>query len=350
MDLVTGWWSEELAEERCWAVISVREGHRVLVHFHNRPAGDYHAVCASLNHQGSGCAWPCLWCETRNMAGGSRLCKDCHRYSCHHSAFTGIHPSILPLTHIPPEQLGEQPEYFTTSVESSRELLQPRRTQQPSTADKAADAQQKKSGLGKEAAPSTCAKRGRVSNSNQEAAPAKRAAQASPLDPIQPIFVHPDVKDVNGRHTLRPPPPAPLRTANSLRYSSEVGARFGCYLPSKGQGRTYVWAEVNPRLIERGKLKDPEDRLSSRTGAHTSCDRMVSFERQAMVLCTHMAAHGRFLSTGVTQLQMVSSCTCWSVKYRMPVTNLTWRPWSRAITTCLSYNGLSSLYCRFYTR
>jgi hypothetical protein len=260
MDLVTGWWSEELAEERCWAVISVREGHRVLVHFHNRPAGDYHAVCASLNHQGSGCAWPCLWCETRNMAGGSRLCKDCHRYSCHHSAFTGIHPSILPLTHIPPEQLGEQPEYFTTSVESRRELLQPRRTQQPSTADKAADTKRKKSGLGKAGAPSTCAKRGRVSNNNQEAAPAKRAAQASPLDPIQPIFVHPDVKDVNGRRTLRLPPPARLRTANSLRYSGELGARFGCYLPSKGQGRTYVWAEVNPHLIERGKLKDPEDR------------------------------------------------------------------------------------------
>jgi hypothetical protein len=72
--------------------------------------------------------------------------------------------------------------------------------------------------------------------------------------------VQPDVKDVNGRHTLRLPPPAPLRTANSLRYSGELGARFGYYLPSKGQGRTYVWAEVNPHLIERGKLKDPEDR------------------------------------------------------------------------------------------
>jgi hypothetical protein len=256
MDLVTGWWSEELAEERCWAVISVREGHRVLVHFHNRPAGDYHAVCASLNHQGSRCAWPCLWCETRNMASGARLCKYCHRYSCHHSAFTSIYPSILPLTCIPPEQLGEQPEYFTTSVESNREFLQPRRIQQPSTADKAADAQRKRSGLGKEAAPNTCAKRGPFANSNQEAELVKRAAKASPLDCIQPTFVHPDVMGANGHHTLQLPPPAPLRTANSLRYSSELGARFGCYLPAPGQGRRYVWSEVNPDLIELGKLKD----------------------------------------------------------------------------------------------
>jgi hypothetical protein len=119
------------------------------------------------------------------------------------------YPSFhLPLTRIAPEQLGKQPECLTASVDSSREVLQPGRIHQPATADKAADAQQKRSGLGKEAAPSTCAQRGRVSNSNQQAAPAKRAAKASPLDPIQPIFVHPDVKDANSCHTLLLPPPS----------------------------------------------------------------------------------------------------------------------------------------------
>jgi hypothetical protein len=117
----------------------------------------------------------------------------------------------LPLTRITPVQLGKQPECLTASVDSSREVLQPGRIHQPATADKAADAQQKRSGLGEEAAPSTCAQRGRVSNSNQEAAPAKRAAKASPLDPIQPIFLHPDVKDANSCHTLRLPPPSHRR-------------------------------------------------------------------------------------------------------------------------------------------
>jgi hypothetical protein len=47
---------------------------------------------------------------------------------------------------------------------------------------------------------------------------------------------------------------------DSLRCSGELAARFGCYLPTKSKGKTYVWAEVNPELMERGALKNEQDK------------------------------------------------------------------------------------------
>jgi hypothetical protein len=130
MGLVTGWWSEELADDRCWVTVQVQGEQKLLVRYENRPAGDSHAVCAALSHQGSGCAWPCIWCEVRHVGGIARLCKEWNRYACHHSAFTGIHPSILPHHTIPADELGKQPEHYATTMESSREALQPRRKEQ----------------------------------------------------------------------------------------------------------------------------------------------------------------------------------------------------------------------------
>jgi hypothetical protein len=130
----------------------------------------------------------------------------------------------------------------------------------PSTADKAEGAESKKSGVSKAPASSTGAKRARSGPSDLEAAPAQRAAKPNPLHPAQPILVHPDVKDASDRFTLRLPAPARLRTMELLRCSGELGALFGCYLPSKAQVRSYAWAEVNPALVEHGSLKNAEDR------------------------------------------------------------------------------------------
>lgn len=146
MGLVTGWWQVELADDKCWAVVDVMGRMKLLVRYQNRPAGDYHAVCASFKHQGSGSAWPCLWCEVRNGAVNSRHCKECQRYSCHHTAFNGIHPGIVPLKEVSPDQLGEQPASHATTVESSREGLQPRRKQQPGLAERSSNAQSKAGG------------------------------------------------------------------------------------------------------------------------------------------------------------------------------------------------------------
>jgi hypothetical protein len=232
---------------------------KVLVHFENRPAGDYHAVCAAFRHQGSGCAWPCLWCQVRNFGGNARLCKQCGRYSCHHSAFTGIHPSILPLKSIDALELGAQPACYATTVEASREGLQPRRQQQQTVAEKAAGAEAKALGAiqGCTTGGGGTKRRGRAT---QSVVAAKQPAKPNPLDPSVPIFVHPEVKDELDLHTLRLPPPAPPRTMESFHVSGELAARFGCYQPTTATGKTYVWAEVNPALMEHGALKSTWDR------------------------------------------------------------------------------------------
>jgi hypothetical protein len=124
--LVTGWWQEELAEDRCCAVLEGPGHTKLLVHYENRPAGDYHAACVAFKHQGSGCAWPCLWCQVRSCSSGGRKCKHCERYSCQHTAFTGIHTTILPLKQVEADQLGPEPGHYAASVESFCKGLQPR--------------------------------------------------------------------------------------------------------------------------------------------------------------------------------------------------------------------------------
>jgi hypothetical protein len=116
MGLVNAWWQEELQPDHCWAVIDVPGHINVLVRYENRPAGDYHAICASMKHQGSSCAWLCLWCEVWKFHPNSRQCKICDRFSCQHTAFTGIHRDILRLKEVmdkngvpASEQLGPEP-------------------------------------------------------------------------------------------------------------------------------------------------------------------------------------------------------------------------------------------------
>jgi hypothetical protein len=53
MGLATGWGQVELADDKCWAV-AMECRMKLLVRYQNRPAGDYHAVCTSFKHQGSG--------------------------------------------------------------------------------------------------------------------------------------------------------------------------------------------------------------------------------------------------------------------------------------------------------
>jgi hypothetical protein len=259
MGLVTGWWQEELAEERCWAVVDVPGRMKVLVRYENRPAGDYHAVCAALKHQGSGCMWPCLWCEVHSLSGNSRHCKLCERYSCQHTAFTGIHPSILPLSQITPDQLGSEPAHYATSVESSRDGLQPRRKLQPDTAQKAANAQAKAAGAAAQS-DRGCEPDKRVRPAcAQSNRPAKRLARPSPLDPAVPVHVHPNVNSAHSNFILRLPPPAQPRCMTSFCTSGELASRFGCYLPSTAKGKTYTYAEVNPELLQNGTFKNAKD-------------------------------------------------------------------------------------------
>jgi hypothetical protein len=258
MGLITGWWQEELAEDRCWAVVEGPGKTKLLVHYENRPAGDYHAVCAAFKHQGSGCAWPCLWCQVRSCSGGGRRCKHCERYSCQHTAFTGIHTSIFPLKQVDADQLGPEPGHYAASVESSREGLQPRRKQQPHVAQKAANAQTKAAG-GVQAGVGYQGKKRTRPACQPCGEPAKRSAKPSPLDPAVPVYVHPHITS-DGKHTLRLPPPAAPRTMESFWTSGELASRFGCYLPTAAKGKTYTYAEVNPDLLQTGVLKDTGDK------------------------------------------------------------------------------------------
>jgi hypothetical protein len=88
----------------------------------------------------------------------------------------------------------------------------------------------------------------------------KQPAKPNPLDPSVPIFVHPEVIDELGLHTLRLPPPAPPRTMDSFHASGELAVRFGCYQPTTAKGKIYVWPEVNPVLMEHGALRSEWDR------------------------------------------------------------------------------------------
>jgi hypothetical protein len=60
MGLVAGWSKVELADDKCWAIVNVKVRMKLLVRYQNRPAGNYHAVCASFKRQGSGRASLCL--------------------------------------------------------------------------------------------------------------------------------------------------------------------------------------------------------------------------------------------------------------------------------------------------
>jgi hypothetical protein len=46
----------------------------------------------------------------------------------------------------------------------------------------------------------------------------------------------------------------------SFRASGELASRFGGYLPTSTKGKTYVYVEVRPELLQDGGFKNPEDR------------------------------------------------------------------------------------------
>jgi hypothetical protein len=85
------------------------------------------------------------------------------------------------------------------------------------------------------------------------------AARPSPRDPVKPIFVHPEGKDVDGHYSL-PQPSAP-RDMPSSRRSGELPCRLRCYLQLiKYKRNTSVYAEAHPDLLdEKGALKSQED-------------------------------------------------------------------------------------------
>jgi hypothetical protein len=46
----------------------------------------------------------------------------------------------------------------------------------------------------------------------------------------------------------------------SFHVCGELAARFGCSQATTATGKTYVWAEINPVLMEYGALKSTENR------------------------------------------------------------------------------------------
>jgi hypothetical protein len=141
MQLVPGWWSTELAEERSWHIVKVAGRGELLVIFKHRAAGGYHAVCSFLRHQGSKCAFPCIWCVARDAMGKDRECKKCDRHNCVHTPFTSINPDIVDAKEVQPADVGPEPAWFSTSIEASHNMLKPRREAPLTGGDKAADVQ-----------------------------------------------------------------------------------------------------------------------------------------------------------------------------------------------------------------
>jgi hypothetical protein len=195
MQLVSDWWTTELAENRCWYVLDVLERGKLLVHFNHRPAGDYHAVCSFLKHQGSKCAFPCIWCKVRDTTGKDRACSKCGRHSCAHTPFTGIHREIVAPIAVDPDCVGSEPSQFATSIDASHNLLKPRR-EGPATRPEKASSMQAKA-VGTQQAVGGRQKRKRDTN-NAESAHGSTAAEAprsqpNALDPKLRMLAHPKV-------------------------------------------------------------------------------------------------------------------------------------------------------------
>lgn len=194
MQLVSDWWSAELAEEHSWHIVRVAGRVDLLVHFKHRAAGDYHAVCSFLRHQGSKCAFPCIWCEARDVMGKERECKKCNRHSCMHTPFTGINASIVEAKEVESADVGPEPAWFSTSIEASHDILKPRRQAPLAGNDKATDVQARS--MGKKRA-STCQRKKDSSEADAEREVTKAAGSVCKphaLEPKLPLLVHPDVR------------------------------------------------------------------------------------------------------------------------------------------------------------
>jgi hypothetical protein len=215
MAIVSDYWTEELAPRKCWAAMEVPRRGVYLVHYVNRPAGDYHAVTAMLSHQGSTSSSPCIWCNTRQMHYGtkSRLCPVCERYCCQHLALSGIAPELLETKQIPLVDLAAQPVHLRETVEVSHGANQPRRQKKADAAQKAATAQAKR---GRAApppsnhtahpqpapAPTTGTSQSRVlvdasrpvqRHASASAGPPLPGFRQNPLDKKHAVHVHPEV-------------------------------------------------------------------------------------------------------------------------------------------------------------
>jgi hypothetical protein len=74
-----------------------------------------------------------------------------------------------------------------------------------------------------------------------------------------PLQVHPHVVKLDDLFTLRPSCCSPHN--GILPQQRQLGNPF-CYLPTATKGKTYVYAEVNPELMQGGALPDPTDRAA----------------------------------------------------------------------------------------
>lgn len=194
MSVVSDAWEAELAPDKCWAVVHLERRGHYLLHFENHPAGDYHAACATLRHQGSGCGFPCLWCEVRNTGGNSRLCSLCDRYCCHHRPFSGACGSIVELECIPEEELAPEPAEHKSSIDASHSLLKPRRALAADSTSKRAALTARAQGTEEEPAPAAPQRTKRQGPRQGAGTTIPASGYRSPLDPNAAVFVHPHVR------------------------------------------------------------------------------------------------------------------------------------------------------------
>jgi hypothetical protein len=182
-----------------------------LVHYVNRPADHCHAVTAMLSSRGSTSSSPWIWCNTRQIHYGTRLCPVCERYCCQHLALSGIAPELLETKQIPLVDLAAQPVHLRETVKVSNGANQPRRQKKADAIQKAATVQAKRS---RSAPPpsnhtvpprpqpttGTSQSRGLVDASSPVqphasawAGPPFSCLSQNPLDTKQAVHVHPEV-------------------------------------------------------------------------------------------------------------------------------------------------------------
>lgn len=126
--LVADWWNDEMDPDKSWALVRV-PGHDGLfvVRIQQKSAGDYHATCGFLCHQGAACGAPCTLC-LRRQVGGQGVCSKCARYCCNHLALCGIHPDALTLLEVDDSVvLGPQPDSYAEGISATHATIKPRR-------------------------------------------------------------------------------------------------------------------------------------------------------------------------------------------------------------------------------
>jgi hypothetical protein len=269
MSIVCDWWTQELAPHRCWGLANVGNCGQVLIHFVNRPAGDYHALAAILNHQGSSCHFPCVFCECHDTTGQGRECAQCGRYSCEHTPLAAVHSDVMALKELASAScVAPQPMHCSKVVDSSHSKLQPRTTR-PQAADKVAAVTSTPAVTASDQT-ATATKRGRSVQGGRGPKVARcttgtadsGSTGTNGMSLFQPkgVFVHPDVQN-NGRCWLRLPSVAKARTSEAMQRCGALAAYFGEYEQVAAKGRKLAYREVRRSMLEGGKLSADDMRF-----------------------------------------------------------------------------------------